>query len=89
MEAKVLEQIFFLNDTQIELIERFCCDWVIEIDATFKTNILKMPLFVLVGITNTGRSFPAAFSFIMLESRVTFNFIWACLRALVWGSNTG
>ncbi|KAF8242742.1 hypothetical protein K440DRAFT_638551 [Wilcoxina mikolae CBS 423.85] len=39
-----LDQIFFVNDTQVRKARRFCTDFVLEIDATFSTNSTGMPL---------------------------------------------
>ena len=57
---------------------------MLEVDTTFNTNILKLPLTVITGISNTGDSFPVAFSFIPSESKVCFDFIFKALKELVW-----
>ena len=43
-----------------------------EIDATFNTNSLRMPLSVMVGINNIGKTFPMAFCYITSESAISF-----------------
>lgn len=82
--AKQLEQIFFINADQIRLGRRFVSDFVMECDATFSNNLLRMPLANVVGITNTGRTFSLAFSFIRSESAENFNFIFNSLDELVF-----
>lgn len=82
--AKQLEQIFFINGDQIRLGRRFVSDFVMECDATFSNNLLRMPLANIVGITNTGRTFSLAFSFIRSESSENFNFIFQSLDELVF-----
>src|SRR3954451_8122955 len=57
---------------------------MIEIDTIFNTNILRLPLTVVTGISNTGDSFPLAFSFVLSESKTSFDFIFESLKELVW-----
>jgi hypothetical protein len=54
------------------------------VNTTFNTNILKLPLTILTDISNTGDSFPMAFSFLPSESKVSFDFIFEFLKELVW-----
>lgn len=82
--AQQLEQIFFINGNQIRLGRRFISDFVMECDATFSNNLLQMPLANIVGITNTGRTFSLAFSFIRSESAENFDFIFSSLDELVF-----
>jgi hypothetical protein len=57
---------------------------MVEIDTTFNTNNLRLPLTILTGISNTGDSFPLAFSFLPSESKICFDFIFKSLTELVW-----
>jgi MULE transposase domain len=57
---------------QIRMARRFVSDFMYKTDATFNTNILKLPLSVVVGIDNTGSTFLAAYCYITLESAVSF-----------------
>ena len=59
-----LEQILFISPQQIQLCQRLSSDFLLESDATFGNNQLRMPL---VGITNTNQTFSAGFSFIQTE----------------------
>ena len=55
-----------------------------EIDTTFNTNNLKLPLTILTAISNTGDSFPMAFSYLPSKSKVRFDFIFESLKELAW-----
>jgi MULE transposase domain. len=57
---------------------------MLEVDTTFNTNNLRLPLTVLTGITNTGNSFPVAFCFVPSESKASFDFVFEKLKELVW-----
>jgi hypothetical protein len=57
---------------QIRITRRFVSDFIYKTDATFNTNILKLPLSVVVGIDNTGSTFLAAYCYITSESAVSF-----------------
>jgi MULE transposase domain len=65
---QVLKAVFFTNDELIKLARRFTPDWMIQMDGTFNTNRIKMPLIDVLGVTNTGHSFIFAFCFVTSES---------------------
>jgi hypothetical protein len=46
-----------------------------EIDATFNTNVLRLPLFVIVGITNTRKTFLLAYCYITSKLAKSFDFV--------------
>ncbi len=73
-QKKVVRDIFFMSDDQIRLARRFVSGFIYETDATFNTNTLRLPLSVMVGIDNTGSTFPMAFMFITSESAKSFTF---------------
>jgi hypothetical protein len=65
-------------------------------DATFNTNALRLPLFVIVGITNTRKTFPLAYCYITSELAKSFDFVggeltkyvfYDCLEAVVICAN--
>jgi hypothetical protein len=82
--SRYLEMVFFMSDTQIQWAQRFCISFMLEVDTTFNTNNLRLPLTVLTGITNTGISFPMAFCFVPSESKASFDFVFEKLKELVW-----
>jgi len=83
-----LEQIFFVNDDQVLKARRFCSGCMIQLDATFNTNVLGMPLCNIVGVNHHGKTFTVALSFIRSEATKDFTFILDCLDELVfYGDN--
>ena len=57
-----LEALFFVHPTSFKIWREF--PHVIIIDATYKTNIYKMPFVEIVGVTSTRKTFCIAFAFI-------------------------
>jgi hypothetical protein len=53
-----------------------------ETDAIFSINIRRLSLSMMVGIDNTGHTFPIAFIFIISESAKSFKFTGECLTDL-------
>lgn len=82
--SKKLLQIFFYFAEGLEFIRRFCSSHLLIVDATFNTNSHRLPLLVAVGVTNEGRSFPAAYSYCPGETWESFCFFFECLRKEVF-----
>lgn len=57
------------------MVQQFISDFVYKTDATFNTNVLRLLLNVIVGIDNTGSTFPSAYCYITLESSASFKWI--------------
>lgn len=72
---RVVEDLFFCSSEQIRLARKFVSCFIYETDATFNTNKLQMPLSILVGILNTGKTFPFALCFIPSETTTSFDFM--------------
>jgi hypothetical protein len=72
--GRVARDIFFMSDEQVRLARRFVSGFMYETDATFNTNTLRLPLSVMVGVDNTGTTFPMSFMFITSESAKSFKF---------------
>jgi hypothetical protein len=81
---RYLEMLFFISENQIQWIQWFCSSFMIEVDTTFNTNNLRLPLIILTGIANTRISFPAAFCFAPSESKAAFDFVFEKMREIVW-----
>jgi hypothetical protein len=79
---RVVKDIFFMSDKQIRLTRQFVSGFMYKTDATFNTNTRRLPLSVIVGINNTGHTFPIAFMFITSESAKSFKFANKCLTNL-------
>jgi hypothetical protein len=60
--GRILGQ-FFATDTQLAWAKRFIGHHVLLIDGAFETNKVGLTLLVVVGVTSTGKNFPAAYSF--------------------------
>jgi hypothetical protein len=67
-------QLFFCTDSHINLARIYVSCAMMQIEATFKTNNLGMPLATHIGVTNTNRTFPFALSFVRSESKESFLF---------------
>ena len=73
--SRVIQNLFFCNSEQIRLARQFVSTFTYETDGTFDTNELRMLLFVLVGVLNTGKTLPFALCFITSEFAATFDFM--------------
>ena len=56
-------------------------------DSTFETNRLGLTLLMVIGITNTGKSFPGAYSFYKSESKTSFDFLFKSLNYFIFTDN--
>jgi hypothetical protein len=84
IKKQVLKAVSYTNDDLIRLARRFCPDWMVQMDGTFNTNKIKMPLTDVLGVTNTGNSFIFAFSFVTSESAHNWGFTLQCLGHVVF-----
>ena len=69
---RVVRDIFFISDQQIQLARRFVSGFLYKTDTTFNTNTRRLPLVVIVSIDNTGHTIPMAFMFVTSESAKSF-----------------
>jgi hypothetical protein len=90
--GRMIREIFFMSSDQILKARRFVSGFMYETDATFNTNKLRLLLSVMVGIDNTGKTFPMAFMYHTTESAKAFKFaseqltdlaFYDCLEAAV------
>jgi hypothetical protein len=84
IKGRVLDQVVFFSDQQIAYAKRFIADQVLLVDGTFETNRLGLTLLIVVGVTNTSKNFPAAYSFCRSESRVAFDFLFKALDHFIF-----
>jgi hypothetical protein len=95
--ARKLVQVFFIHPNQIHFGQRFVAGFIMIIDGTFNTNALRLPLLAAVSISNSGTTFPLAFSYCPSESEEAFGFFFDSLKEVVFlkgakfvnGVNTG
>ena len=73
--GRVIKDLFWMSQEQIKMAQRFVSGFMYETDATFNTNCLKLPLSVMVGIDNCGKTFPIAYCYITAESAASFKFV--------------
>ena len=50
------------------------------VDGPFNTNSLRLPLLIAVGITNSGKTVPVAFSYCPSGSKESYNFFFQSLK---------
>jgi hypothetical protein len=81
VQTRKMTQIWFAHPDQLRAARRFCTGFSVIIDGTFNTNSLRLPLIVMCGVLNTGRTFPVSFSFCPSESREAFEFIFESMKA--------
>jgi len=86
---RVVQHIFFCFSEQINLARRFVSGFCMQTDAMFNTNKLRLPLSVIVGITNTFKTFSIAFCFITSESTEAFEFVNTQLKELMFYDRSG
>ena len=73
-----------MSAEQIKMSRRFVSSFMYETDATFNTNRLKIPLSVIIGIDNRGKTFLVAYCYITSESAASFKFVANQLSDLVF-----
>lgn len=82
--SQVLRAVFFTNKDLIKLARRFTPDWMVQMDGTFNTNQIKIPLIDILGVTNTGHSFIFTFCFVTSESSDNWGFTLQRLEQVVY-----
>ena len=70
--TNAVEEVFFVHPRSYDLWRAF--PHVLMMDATYKTNLHKMPLMQIVGVTSTGQTFDVAHAFLSNERED--NFLW-------------
>jgi hypothetical protein len=74
-----LTNLFFVHPKSLDIWRAF--PWIIEIDATYKTNLYNMPLVEIVGVTPTGKTFSIAHAIIENERHAAYTWVLQCLRS--------
>ena len=80
----MIKDLFWMSPEQIKMARQFVSNFMYETDATFNTNCLKLPLSIMVGIDNCGKTFPIAYCYITSESAASFKFVAEQLTDLVF-----
>jgi hypothetical protein len=74
-----LIQIVFFHKEAIRFGQRFIAGKVLVVDGTCNTNKLRMPLLIGVGITNSNKTFPLAYSYCPGETAESYDFFFEIL----------
>jgi hypothetical protein len=74
-----LTNLFFVHPKSLDIWRAFPS--IIEIDATYKTNLYNMPLVEIVGVTPTGKTFSIAHAIIENERHAAYTWVLQCLRS--------
>ena len=72
-ESQTAQVIFWTHPTSVKLFNNF--PTVLIMDSTYKTNLYRMSLFEIVGITSTYLTYSVGFAFMTSEKED--NFTWA------------
>nr|GEV67260.1 hypothetical protein [Tanacetum cinerariifolium] len=78
-----LEAVFFVHPKSFKIWRAFL--HVLFIDATYKTNIYKMPFVKIVGVTSTRKTFCIAFAFISEEKEKNYKWVLERLKLTLEG----
>jgi len=71
-ESTTIEDIFWAHPTSVKLFNNF--PTVLVMDSTYKTNMYKMSMFEIVGVTSTDLTYSVGFGFVTHEKEE--NFVW-------------
>ncbi|XP_058769876.1 PKS-NRPS hybrid synthetase cheA-like [Vicia villosa] len=71
-DCEVVRDIFWAHPDSVKLVNLF--PTVLIMDATYKTNKYRQPLFEIVGMTSTELTFAVAFAY--MECEQTESYIW-------------
>jgi hypothetical protein len=71
-ESTTIEDIFWAHPTYVKLFNNF--PTVLVMDSTDKTNMYKMRMFEIVGVTSTDLTYSVGFRFVTHEKEE--NFVW-------------
>jgi len=80
-ESTTIEDIFWAHPTSVKLFNNF--PTVLVMDSTYKTNMYKMPMFEVVGVTSTDLTYSVGFGFVTHEKEENFVWVLKMLRKLL------
>jgi MULE transposase domain len=81
--------VWFALSTQVNFARRFISSFTYIIDGTFSINTLNLILIVVYGVINTNKTFLVCLLFARSESKVLFDFIFGCMKDLIFaGQNS-
>jgi len=80
-ESTTIEDIFWAHPTFVKLFNNF--PTVLVMDSTYKTNMYKMPMFEIVGVTSTNLTYSVGFGFVTHEKEENFVWVLQMMRKLL------
>ena len=80
-ETNELLDIFWTHPFNLALLRTF--PTVLIMDATYKTNKYKLPLFEIVGETSTGKTFMVAFAYLNSEKNDNYHWVLDRLKTVM------
>jgi len=80
-ESTTIEDIFWAQPTSVKLFNNF--PTVLIMDSTYKTNLYKMPMFEVVGVTSTDLTYSVGFGFVTHEKEEKFVWVLKMLCKLL------
>ena len=83
ISRKLVQIVFWLLD-RVDLIRRFCLGYLIEVDATFRTNNKRMSLITSVELINENEQFAMAFSYYLDETVVSYSNFFSVLNSEIF-----
>ena len=78
--SKVLHSVFWASGAQIQNLQQF--GHIVIFDATYKTNLLDLPLATFIGLDNHGKAIVFASCLISDETASSFKWIMEKFRTL-------
>lgn len=86
-DSTTVQDIFFAHPKSVALFNTF--PTVLLMDSTYKTNRYGMPLFEMVGVSSTSKTFNVAFAFIKNEKEENFTWALQQCRSLLRSDGVG
>ncbi|XP_058760194.1 uncharacterized protein LOC131633498 [Vicia villosa] len=86
-DSKVVRDIFWAHPDSIKLLNLFPS--VLIMDATYKTNKYRQPLFEIVGMTSTELTFAVAFAYMECEQTKSYCLVLDKLKQLFVKKDVG
>ena len=83
ISCKLVQIVFQLLD-RVNLICRFCSDYLIEVDTTFRINNKRMSLITSIRLTNKNEQFAIAFSYYLGEIMISYSNFFSVLNSEIF-----
>ncbi|KAI3961494.1 hypothetical protein MKX01_001230, partial [Papaver californicum] len=79
-ETNEVKDILWAHPESLQLAK--CFPSVLLVDCTYKTKRYRMPLFEIVGVTSTCKTFTVAFGIMEAETEAHYSWALSCLRTI-------